>query len=173
MTPFQAVFGREPPKVTRYSLANTNPPDVQHTLRTWDELLQKLQQNLIHAQPCIKKYVDQKRRNIQFEIGDLVYVKLQPYRQNSGALRKNQNLGMQYFSHFLIVETIGKVAYKLHLPKNARIYLVFHIPILKKCVGYPEKQCIPLLLLTEEHGLIVQPAKILDNKQMLHNDTWI
>ena len=82
---------------------------MQHTLITQNELLQKLQHTLIHAQPHIKKYTDQKGRNMQFKIGDLVYVKLQPYGQTLAALRKNQKLGMHYFSPFPLVEKIGKV----------------------------------------------------------------
>ena len=50
---------------------------------------------------------------MQFEIGDLVYVKLQPYRQTSIALRKNQKLGLHYFGPFPMVEKIRRVAYKL------------------------------------------------------------
>lgn len=71
----------------------------------------------------MKDQADKRR----FNVGDLVLVKLQPYKQNSVALRKNQKLGMKYFGPFPILAKVGAIAYKLKLPKNARIHVVFHI----------------------------------------------
>ena len=75
---------------------------------------------------------------MQFEIGDSVYVKLQPYRQTSIALRKNQKLGSPYFGPFPMVEKIRRAAYKLQLPKNVRTKnpsSVPHFSVKKICGG--------------------------------------
>ena len=64
----------------------------------------------------MKAQADKKSRDVQFEVGEMVLVKLQPYRQDSLQLRKkskNQKLSMHYFGPFLTVEKIGSVAYKL------------------------------------------------------------
>lgn len=42
----------------------------------------------------MKATADKKRTGVSYEFGDLVLVKLQPYRQNSAALRKHQKLGI-------------------------------------------------------------------------------
>jgi len=49
------------------------------------------------AQQQMKENANKKSRNIEFNEGDMVLVKLQPYRQNWVTLRKNQKLGMRYF----------------------------------------------------------------------------
>ena len=57
--------------------------------------MSKLQAQLLKAQQFMKAQADKKRRNVEFAIGDLVLVKLQPYRQHSIQLRKNQKLSMR------------------------------------------------------------------------------
>jgi hypothetical protein len=100
-------------------------------------------------------------------------VKLQPYRQNSVALRKNQKLGMRYFGPFTISERIGKVAYRLQLPLEAKIHPVFHISQLKRFKGQVADPYIPLPLTTHELGPILQPEAVLKRRDILRNDQVI
>ena len=72
---------------------------------------------------------------LEFQISDLVFVKLQPYRQHSISLQQNQKLGLKYFGSFPIIEHIGSAAYKLPLPPATKIHPVFHISLLKKVYG--------------------------------------
>ena len=135
MTPYKAVFGKEPPQIIRYEPAVTDIPAVQQQSQERYEILGQLKHNLTRAQHRMKQKADTKRRDIAFQVGEYVFVKLQPYRQNSVALRKNQKLSMRYFGPFKIIECISPVAYKLELPATARIHPVFHISLLKKCEG--------------------------------------
>ena len=100
----------------------------------------------------MKEIANGKRRKVEFAIGDLVYVRLQPYEQNSLALHKNKKLSMHYIGLFKIIERIGSVAYRLHLLDTIRIHPAFHISLLKKCVGHPQQQVIPTALLKIETG---------------------
>ena len=64
------------------------------------------------------------------QAGDLVLVKLQPYRQSLVALRKNKKLGLICFGLFNIVAKLCLVEYKPELLAYARIHSVFHISLL-------------------------------------------
>lgn len=68
----------------------------------------------------------------EYQMGEYVYLKLQPYRQTSVAVQYNIKLTTHYYGPFKIEERIGKVAYFLQLPERWRIHLVFHISLLKR-----------------------------------------
>ena len=77
-----------------------------------------------------------------FEVGDQLFLKLQPYVQSSLAPRANQKLSFKFFGPFPIVAKIGAVAYKLQLPPSSSIHPVFHVSQLKKVVP-PTHQVTP------------------------------
>jgi len=117
----------------------------------------------------MKSQADKKRRDVPLEVGDLALVKLQPYRQHSVVLRKNQKLSLRYFGPFKVIEKIGQVAFKLMLPESAKIHPVFHISLLKKFHGDQKQQYIPLLLTTDEFGPLVHPVCTLDSGTIFRN----
>lgn len=68
-------------------------------------------------------------------MGDLVYLKLQPYRQHSLCKFKYQKLSPRYFGPIPVEACVGQVAYKLLLLSSARIHSIFHVSQLKKHIG--------------------------------------
>lgn len=105
--------------LTRYTISSNDPTELQQQLLHRDKILAELKQNLLRAQQIMKHNADKKRKDVSFEVGDQVLVKLQPYRQSSVTLRKNQKLGIRYFGPFTIMAKVGMVAYKLQLPETA------------------------------------------------------
>jgi len=75
MSPFKALYGRNPPLVAHYGNHSGTPIDVQESLKTKDALLHQLKANLQRAQNYMKQ-VNKHRRELQYEVGDLVLVKL-------------------------------------------------------------------------------------------------
>lgn len=62
-----------------------------------DALQQLIRDNLLKAQERMKYYVDLHRSEREFKTSEMVYLKLQPYRQSSIALRRNLNLSSKYY----------------------------------------------------------------------------
>ena len=123
-----------------------------------------LKKNLQGAQERMKLYADQRRSEREFNVGDWAYLRLQPCRQTLVELRNNTKLSTKYFGPYQVIQKIGKVAYKLKLPKESKVHLVFHVSLLKKKVG---QQIVPLLQLPnidEKGHLRVEPVAVLDQR---------
>lgn len=50
---------------------------------------------------------------ISFEQGELVFLKLQPYKQQSIATRTNEKLAWRYYSPYKVAKGVGNIAYRL------------------------------------------------------------
>lgn len=86
------------------------------------------------ARARIKQYADKKRSERSFEEGDLVFLKLHPYTQQSIEHRRNHKLSARYFAPDQIIK-VGAAAYQLALPEGSKIPPVFHVSLLKKSWG--------------------------------------
>ncbi|XP_015054921.1 uncharacterized protein LOC107001356 [Solanum pennellii] len=95
----------------------------------------------------MKTLAEKPRTEVSFEIGDWVYVKLKSFKQVTLNLQKNHKLGRRYFGPFKVLKRIGSVAYKLTLPEATKSHPIFHVSMLKSCVGTPEQQVTPLQLI--------------------------
>lgn len=93
-------------------------------------------------------------------MGDWVYLKLQPYRQTSIALRKTLKLPARYYGPFQIIAKVDQVACKLELPLTTTIHPVFHVSLLKKKVGENVTPILELPSFQEDQTVIVAPEKL-------------
>jgi hypothetical protein len=115
------------------------------------------------AQTRQKSYANNRRRPLEFEKGNHVYLKVSPLR-GMKRFKVKGKLSPRFIGPFKIFRRVGEMAYQLELPDNlSDVHDVFHVSQLKKCLRVPEEQ-----LLMEE--LSVQgdltyteyPIKILD-----------
>ena len=86
------------------------------------------------AQSGQKSYADNRRRNLEFSVGDLVFIRVSPMK---GVVRFNRSgkLAPRNIGPFPITERIGSVAYRLLLPTQfSAIHDVFHVSQLRKCL---------------------------------------
>jgi hypothetical protein len=135
--------------------------DLQHWLDERNTILALLHQQLLRVQQKMKSAADKKRSFLEFAVDDLVFLKLQPYIQNSVAINSNQKLAYKYYGPYRVLARVGKVAYRLDLPDTSRIHPVIHVSQLKRAIG-PGDQ-VQSTLPVSNPGLQV-PFKILQSR---------
>ncbi|XP_031255543.1 uncharacterized protein LOC116113534 [Pistacia vera] len=116
----------------------------------------------------ISHFWDAKRREINFEVGDSVYLNLQPYRLRSLAHRYNEKLSPRFYGLFVITEKIGSVVYRLQLPSTTRIHNVFHVSQLKKTTFPPSNVQLLPNALDEDLILAIEPEDVLKKRKLLN-----
>jgi len=154
--------GIHPQFSNTYLTKETSPPNVKELLLQHDHVISQLKIQLQKAQQYMKATTDTKQRDVQFEIGDMVLVKLQPYRQQSLQLRKNHKLNLCFFGHFPIIVKIGPIAYKLQLPTSTKIHPFFHCSHLKTCKGDHDRAYVPLPMINNPNSLYFEDKVALD-----------
>ena len=120
------------------------------------------------AQSRQKSYADKRRRELELEIGDQVFLRVSPWK---GVMRfgKKGKLSPRYIGPYEILERVGSVAYRLALPPNlSHVHNVFHISLLRKYMPDPSHvlHAEPIQIesnLTYEE----QPVDILDRKEQV------
>lgn len=90
--------------------------------------------HLARAKERMKRQADKHRSEQQFNVGDLVFVKLQPYVHTTLAHRANQKLAFKFFGPFKVLARVGMMAYTLELPPTSAVHPTFHVSQLKKAV---------------------------------------
>lgn len=127
---------------------------------------QLLQDNLNKAQERMKLYDDKRKTEREFQVGDMVFLKLQPYRQSSVAIRRNLKLSSKYYGPYKILEKVGSVVYKLELPVASKVRPVFHVSLLKRKLGTNVlvQTCLPST--SEDGQFLVAPISILQRQMV-------
>ena len=92
-----------------------------------------IRQHLLRAQQRQKTKVDNQRTE-HINIGDRVFVKMQPYVQSFVVHHENHKLAFKFYGLHLTIATIGDVAYRLELPDSSRIHPDFHVLQLEKYI---------------------------------------
>jgi hypothetical protein len=115
MAPFEALYGRRcrtPLSWYETGECQIFGPDL---VTEAEEKVKLIQANLKATQSRQKSYADQRRKPLQFQVGDFVYLRVSPTKgvQRFGIKGK---LAPRYVGPFEILEVCGLVAYRIHLP---------------------------------------------------------
>ena len=150
--PFEALYGRKCRSPLCWAEVGdkhmTGPELIQETT---DKIFQ-IRDRLKAARDRQKSYADQRRKPLEFQVGDRVLLKVSPWK---GVPRfgKRGKLNPRYIGPFEILARIGPVAYKLKLPEElSGVHDTFHVSNLKKCLS--------------DESLIIPPEEVQIDKQL-------
>jgi hypothetical protein len=166
MAPFEALYGRKCRTPLFWDQTGESQVFGTDVLRNAEDQVRVIRENLRVAQSRQKSYADNRRRDLVFEVGDYVYLKVSPMRSVKRFNMKGK-LAPRYVGPFKVITRRGEVAYQLELPENlSGVHDVFHVSQLKKCLRVPEEQ-IPLEELTVKEDLTYEefPIKILETAE--------
>lgn len=116
-SPFEIVMGQQPliPQSVVATGYKGSSPGAYRVAREWDQQLDITKTYLSKATKKMKKWADKHRRPVEYQVGDLVMVKLLP--QQFKAFRKvHKGLVRKYEGPFPVIGKVGKVSYKVDLP---------------------------------------------------------
>ena len=156
-----ALYGYHPPSITSSLRENSKVQVVEDHIEHQQEVLQLLKDNLNLAQNRMKQQADQHRNERIFDVGDWVFLRLQPYKQMSlKQAKKDNKLSRKYYGPYKVLQNIGTMTYKLELPASSRVHPVFHVSCLKKVIG--DKLLVQKILpeLDEEGKNILEPEAV-------------
>ena len=137
MAPYEALYGRlcrSPICWTEVGESSITGPNL---IRDTFEKVSLKQQRLLTAQSRQKSYADKRRRPLEFEVGDHVFLKLMLKR---GLVRfdKRRKLTPKFIGSFEILERVGTIAYRLALPPiMSGVHEVFQVSMLRKYTPDP------------------------------------
>jgi hypothetical protein len=163
MTPFEMLYGRRCRTLLFWSEAGEQKVFGPDILQEAVKQVHLVRENRRVAQSRQKSYNDHRRRELSFEVGDFVYLKVSPMR-GLRHFKVRGKLTSRFIGPFKILEKRGEVAYQLELlPQLSDVHDVFHISQLKKCLRVPEEQ-LPMEDLDAKEDLSYQeyPVKILE-----------
>lgn len=170
MTPFQALYGFSPPMVAEVVLPDCPDDNARQILQNRQLATQLIKDNLLKAQARIKHQADKHRTERSFEAGDMVYLKIQPYRHTSLSIHRSLKLHSKFYGPFRVLEKVGKVAYKLLLPEGCQLHSVFHVSQLKKHIGSTAVPSPELPLIDDKGNIKVAPMTILERRLIPRNN---
>jgi hypothetical protein len=165
MAPFEALYGRKCRSPICWNEIGeaqiTGPELIQETT----DKIMKIRDHLTVARSRQKSYADKRRKPLEFDVGDMVLLKVSPWK---GVVRfgKKGKLAPRFVGPFKILERVGKVAYRLELPPELEnVHPTFHVSNLRKCLA-DENLHVPLdeVQVDETMHFVEKPVEIMDRE---------
>ena len=132
MAPYEALYGRKCRTLVCWTKLNSHKVIGPDIVKDTEEKVQVIRKRLKAASDRQKSYVDLKWRDIAYEVGDNVFLKVSPWRKIL-LFGKKGKLNPRFIGLYEVFERIGPVAYRLALPPElAKLHNVFHVSMLRR-----------------------------------------
>nr|ABB47133.2 retrotransposon protein, putative, Ty3-gypsy subclass [Oryza sativa Japonica Group] len=166
MAPYEALYGRKCRTPLLWDQTGERQVFGTDILREAEEKVKIIQERLRVAQSRHKSYADNRRRDLSFEEGDYVYLRVTPLRGVHRFHTKGK-LAPRFVGPYKIVSRRGEVAYQLELPQSlAGVHNVFHVSQLKKCLRVPTEEAnLEQIEVQEDLTYVEKPIRILETNE--------
>jgi len=164
MSPFEALYGRKCRTPLMWSEVGECTLTRPTLIKEAEDRVAEIREKLKVAQSRQKSYADKRRRELCFEVGDFVNLKVSPIR-GTRWFQVQGKLAPRYIGPYQVVKRVGAVAYHIQLhEKMSDIHPVFNVSQLRKCLRVPEEEIVPVETIDLQKDLRYQevPVKILD-----------
>ena len=166
MAPYEELYGRPCRSPTCWLEEDESSlfgPDI-----VWKtiEKIQLIRERLRTMQSRQKSYADRRRRPLEFQEGDYVFLKVSP-KKRVFRFSKKGKLAPIYIGKFEVIKVAGKAAYQLQLlAQLSEVHDIFHVSMLRKCLS----DATPVVNLEDievQDGVTCeeQSVRILDTKK--------
>ncbi|KAK6121018.1 hypothetical protein DH2020_045237 [Rehmannia glutinosa] len=164
MAPYEALYGRKCRSPLHWEIDDQWTPKEKRKSPSIPKV-DLVQEAMEKAQSRQKSYADKRRKDLEFEVGDEVFLRLSP-RKGLINPKKGDKLSPRYIGPYKILQRIGKLAYRLELPAPyAGMHDVFHVLRLNKYQPDPEhiitRDTPPLM---ENLSYTERPIRIIDQQ---------
>jgi hypothetical protein len=163
MSPFEALYGRRCQTPLMWSNVGEKALEGPAFIKEAEEKVAMIRKRLLEAQSRQKSYADNRRRELSFQEGDFVYLKVSPMHGVRRFQAKGK-LAPRYVGPYPIIGRVGPAAYRLQLPESmSDIHNVFHVSQLRKFLKVPESHIVgESVQIQEDLQYQEKPVKILD-----------
>ncbi|GKE25754.1 putative reverse transcriptase domain-containing protein [Tanacetum coccineum] len=163
--PHKALYGRKCRSHVCWSEVRDSQLTSPKLIRETTEKIIQIKNSLLVAHSRQKSYADRRTKLLEFEVGDMVLLKVSPWK---GAVHfgKRGKFSPCYIGPFKILSRVGLVAYTLELPEELKgIHSTFHVSNLKKCLAEGDI-VVPMdeIQLDDKLHMIEEPVKVVDRE---------
>ena len=165
MAPYEALYGRRCRTPMCWTEMNEHKIFGAKLVKDAEEKVQIIQQRLRVASDRQRSYSNLKRKDIEYEVGDKVFLKVSPWKKILRFGRKGK-LSPRFIGPYEILERVGPVAYRLALPlKLVKLHDVFHVSMLPRYRSDPS-HILPIqeIQVQEDFTFDEEPKAILDRE---------
>ncbi|KAI5318050.1 hypothetical protein L3X38_037758 [Prunus dulcis] len=137
MAQYEALYGRQCRTPIYWNEVGDKKLEKVDSIQETTEKVKVIKEKLKTAQGRQKSYADNRSKDLEFAVGDWVFLKLSPWK---GVVRfgKRGKLSPRYIGSYEITERIGLIAYRLALPTElSRVHDVFLVSMLRKYMPDP------------------------------------
>ncbi|KAA3474119.1 reverse transcriptase [Gossypium australe] len=161
MAPYEALYGRRCRTPTCWTELGERGLLGPELISKTEEKMKLIRGRLKEASDRQKSYADLKRKEIEYLMGDFVFLKVSPWKKILRFGRKGK-LSPRFIGPYRIVKRVGSIAYQLELPPELnRIHNVFHISMLRRYRSDPSH-----IVQVEEIKILDRDVKVLMRKSV-------